>query len=160
MCIISLSLLIISSLRLVASNLTALNQMAANVGVLPVASIQIDYANELEKITDFLSRYVPPPRTRARGLPADDDEEAEDEEAEDEEDILADELEGMDVAADPGRSKAKYMKTLRRVANRRTAEVVVDLADLQKVSVMMEIVDGHSAEGVWGLVLQRHVLTP
>lgn len=34
-----------------------------------------------------------------------------------------------------GRSKAKYMKVLRRVANRQTAEVIVDLADLKKVRI-------------------------
>lgn len=103
--------------------------MATNVGVLPVAGFQIDYADELEKITDFLSRYVPPPRAQ-RALPADDDEAAE-------EDDLADDI--NDLGVDDGdateeRSKAKYMKVLRRVANRQTAEVIIDLADLRKVS--------------------------
>ena len=31
------------------------------------------------------------------------------------------------------RSKAKYMKVIRKVANRQKSEVVVDLADLRKV---------------------------
>jgi len=101
--------------------------MATNVGVLPVAGIQIDYAEELEKISDFLSRYVPPPRAR-RDLPADDDEEAEEDLADDINDL------GVDDDDERGqRSKAKYMKVLRRVANRQTAEVVIDLADLRKV---------------------------
>ncbi len=49
---------------------------------------------------------------------------------------MADGLDGMAVDGDrevPGRSKAKYMKVLRKVANRQTSEVVVDLADLRKV---------------------------
>ena len=105
--------------------------MAAPAGVLPVASINIDYADELEKISTFLSTYVPPPRpTRRGGIPADDDEEAEDEEE------LLDDLDGIDIDDDEHaqRSKAKYMKKLRKVANRQTSEVVVDLADLRKVS--------------------------
>lgn len=103
--------------------------MAAPVGVLPVASIQLDYAEELEKITQFLSTYVPPPRDPRAALPANDDEEAEDD--------LADDLDDMAFDADGDeqgeRSKAKYMRVLRKVANRQTAEVVVDLADLRKV---------------------------
>ena len=103
--------------------------MAAPVGVLPVASIQLDYAEELEKITQFLSTYVPPPRDPRATLPANDDEEAEDD--------LADDLDDMAFDADGDeqgeRSKAKYMRVLRKVANRQTAEVVVDLADLRKV---------------------------
>ncbi|WWD21313.1 hypothetical protein CI109_105797 [Kwoniella shandongensis] len=107
---------------------------SANVGVLPVASIQINYDEELEKIQEFLTTYVPPPRSARRTLPSDDDEEAEDED-EDEGD-LADDLSDLDV--DEGerrhREKAKYMRVLRKVANRQTAEVVVDLADLKKFS--------------------------
>lgn len=102
--------------------------MAAPVGVLPVASIQLDYAEELEKITEFLSSYVPPPRDPRAALPDNDDEEAEDD--------LADAVDDMDMdgdSQDGERSKAKYMRVLRKVANRQTAEVVVDLADLRKV---------------------------
>lgn len=105
--------------------------MASTVGVLPVAGIQIDYEEETEKITEFLSTFVPPPRTARRDLVEDDDEEAE-------EDDLADDVADLDVDDDdedgPPRSKAKYMKVLRRVANRQTTEVIVDLADLRKVS--------------------------
>ncbi|ORY33036.1 MCM2/3/5 family-domain-containing protein [Naematelia encephala] len=106
--------------------------MAANVGVLPVASIQINYEDELSKITDFLSTYASQPRRRT-ALPVDDDEEAEEDE---EEEDLADEVDDMDLQDGnrAGRSKAKYMKILRKVANRRTAEVVVDLADLRRYS--------------------------
>ena len=109
--------------------------MAAPVGVLPVASIQLDYADELEKITQFLSTYVPPPRDPRTTLPADDDEEAEDE--------LADDMDDLDFDGDSDgneqgqRSKAKYMRVLRKVANRQTAEVVVDLADLRKVGMKL-----------------------
>jgi hypothetical protein len=39
-------------------------------------------------------------------------------------------------SAVPGRSKAKYMRALRRVANRQTEEVVIDLADLRKVCLV------------------------
>jgi len=73
-----------------------------------------------------LTRYVPQLRQR-RGLPADDDEDEE----------LADDLDDLGVDGEdeaPGRSKAKYMKVLRNVANRQTTEVVVDLADLRKVN--------------------------
>mgnify|MGYP002718906515 CR=1 FL=1 len=106
--------------------------MSATVGVLPVAGIQIDYAEELETITDFLSRYVPPPRAARRDLPGNDDDEAEDE------DELADDVADLGVGEHdvPGRSKAKYMRALRRVANRQTEEVVIDLADLRKVCLV------------------------
>ncbi|KAI9636883.1 DNA replication licensing factor MCM7 [Dioszegia hungarica] len=41
----------------------------------------------------------------------------------------------MDMGGEgEGRSKAKYMKLLRRVANRQTTEVVIDLSDLKKFS--------------------------
>ena len=40
----------------------------------------------------------------------------------------------MDMGGEgEGRSKAKYMKLLRRIANRQTTEVVIDLSDLKKV---------------------------
>lgn len=104
----------------------------ASVGVLPVAGIQIDYEEETEKITEFLSRYVPPPRTARRDLPEDDDEEAEEED-------LADDVADLDVDDENNpRSKAKYMRVLRRVANRQTSEVIVDLADLRKVSPTLD----------------------
>lgn len=106
----------------------------ANVGVLPVATIPVDYAEEVRKIEEFLTRYVPQPRSHRRGrqqaqqLPADDDEAAEEDEEE-----LADDLD--DLGLDGGRAsrvKEKYLRVLRRVANRQTAEVVVDLNDLRK----------------------------
>jgi DNA replication licensing factor MCM7 len=50
---------------------------------------------------------------------------------------LADDLGDINVDDDdedaPERSKAKYMKVLRKVANRQSAEVVIDLADLRRV---------------------------
>lgn len=80
-----------------------------------------------EKISDFLTRFVAVPR-RGRPIPANDDdaaEESSDEEIDDFADLdLEDEAEG--------RSKAKYMKIMRKVANRQTTEVVVDLNDLQQ----------------------------
>jgi DNA replication licensing factor MCM7 len=44
-------------------------------------------------------------------------------------------LGGSQGANGERRSKAKYMKLLRKVANRQTAEVIVDLADLKKVCI-------------------------
>jgi DNA replication licensing factor MCM7 len=62
----------------------------------------------------------------------DDDDEAEDDE--DDAESLADGMSEVDMdGAREGRSKAKYMKVLRKVANRQTTEVVVDLGDLKKV---------------------------
>jgi DNA replication licensing factor MCM7 len=107
--------------------------MAATAGVLPVANFQIDYPAELDKITEFLSSYVPPPRAPRRGLPSDDDEDAEEE---DNEDDLEDGLDNLSVDGRVERSKAKYMKVLRKVANRQTSEVIVDLGDLIKVSCL------------------------
>jgi hypothetical protein len=85
------------------------------------------------KIESFLTTYVPQ-RPARQWIPSDDDEDAEGD--------LADEMDGMDVGGDGSdgegqgeeRSKAKYIRVLRKVANRQTAEVVVDLADLRKVS--------------------------
>lgn len=80
------------------------------------------------------------PRRNGNGngrLPADDDDEAEDED-EDAADDLADDVNDLDVDDDNDndapRSKAKYMKVLRRVANRRSAQVVIDLNDVKDVS--------------------------
>ena len=89
----------------------------------------------MTKIEDFLTRFVPDNSRRSRRLPEDDDDEAEEED-------LADELEGLDVDEDVDedaeggerRSKAKYMKVLRRIANRRTAAVTIDLNDVKEVS--------------------------
>jgi DNA replication licensing factor MCM7 len=96
--------------------------------------LQVDYPEELTKIEDFLTRFVATP-TRRNGhgnLPANDDDEAEEEED------LADEVDGMDMDdnddENPGKSKAKYMKVLRRVANRRSASVTIDLNDIKEVS--------------------------
>lgn len=102
--------------------------MATNVGVLPVAGINIDYAEETEEIERFLSKYEVT-RTAPRDLPVDDDDEAE-------EDTLADDVADLGMRDDEDalrRSKLKYMKILRRVANRQTEEVIIDLADLRKV---------------------------
>ncbi|RSH95139.1 Mcm2-7 hexameric complex component [Saitozyma podzolica] len=90
---------------------------APAIGVLPVASIAINYEDELAKIESFLTTYVPERRRNARrgaALPADDDEEAEDV------DDMADEMDGMDVDEREGRGG--------------TAEVVIDLGDLRKFS--------------------------
>lgn len=89
----------------------------------------------MTKIEDFLTRFVPDNSRRNRQLPDDDDDEAEEED-------LADEMNGLDVDEDedddaPGaerRSKAKYMKVLRRVANRRSAAITIDLNDIKEVS--------------------------
>jgi DNA replication licensing factor MCM7 len=45
---------------------------------------------------------------------------------------LADAVDDLDVGE--GRSKAKYMKILRKVANRQSAAVVIDLNDVKEVS--------------------------
>lgn len=90
----------------------------------------------MTKIEDFLTRFVADTSRRNRRLPADNDDEAEEDEDED----LADGVDDLDVDVDgddehaAGRSKAKYMKVLRRVANRRSAAVTIDLNDLKEVS--------------------------
>lgn len=84
-----------------------------------------------------MTRFVAAPTRRNQRLSADDDDEAEEDGAD-----LADEMDGLDVDEDeddiaPGaerRSKAKYMKVLRKVANRRSAEVIIDLNDIKEVS--------------------------
>lgn len=89
-------------------------------------------ANLAEKITDFVTRFVPDRRRRRNAsLPANDDEAAEDED--ESEDDLDEDMDSLDVDDEP-RSKAKYMRIMRKVANRQTAKVVVDLADLQQFS--------------------------
>lgn len=85
------------------------------------------------QINDFLSTYKTEERTRNarhRQQAADDDDEAESE------DDLADDVNDMNMGG-PGeqRSKIKYMKLLRKVANRQTTEVVIDLSDLKRVSL-------------------------
>jgi hypothetical protein len=119
----------------------------ATSGVLPVANIdvsppnklgtkdtemQINYPEELARIEDFLTRYVADRSTRTRQLPSDDDQEAEEEDAEEQEDDLADAVDDLDVNGER-RSKAKYMKVLRKVANRQSAAVIVDLNDVKEV---------------------------
>ncbi|WVR08871.1 hypothetical protein IAU60_005930 [Kwoniella sp. DSM 27419] len=109
--------------------------MAANatVGVLPVASININYEEETERIRDFLTSYVQPPRTQRRREAQDDEEMEDDSEEEDEdEDGLADELGDLDVRGGEEREKAKYVKVLKKVANRQVDKVVIDLADLRR----------------------------
>jgi hypothetical protein len=124
----------------------------ATSGVLPVANIdvsplnklgtkdtdmQINYPEELARIEDFLTRYVADRSPRTRQLPSDDDQEAEEEDAE-EEDDLADAVDDLDVNGER-RSKAKYMKMLRKVANRQSAAVVIDLNDVKEVSASYSV---------------------
>jgi hypothetical protein len=97
------------------------------------AERQIDYAEELVKIEDFLTRFVSDRSSRRRD-PNDDEEEGEESAEEDDEDDLADGLDDLDVGEGSGRSKAKYMKVLRKVANRQSAAVTIDLNDVKEVS--------------------------
>ncbi|WWC72895.1 uncharacterized protein I206_106859 [Kwoniella pini CBS 10737] len=112
---------------------------APAVGVLPVASININYEEETERIREFLTSYVSPPRSSRRIIPSDDDELAEDEDLNEEEDDqedendLADNMSDLNVR-DRSRSKAKYIKKLRKVANRQTEEIVIDLQDIKNFS--------------------------
>ncbi|TXT09090.1 hypothetical protein VHUM_02564 [Vanrija humicola] len=102
----------------------------AQVGVLPVASIPVSSHQPGQKITDFLTRFVKDKNARRRAtLPEDDDDEAESEA-----ESVADDLDDLDVDDDGEHSKAKYMRIMRRVANRQTSEVVIDLANLQEFS--------------------------
>ncbi|WVQ81309.1 hypothetical protein IAT38_003432 [Cryptococcus sp. DSM 104549] len=106
---------------------------AAGASTLPVANINVNYEEELTKIEDFLTHFVPPPRSRPRGkaqFPADDDDEAED--TSEDEESLADDMGGLGVGEEGNRrEKVKYMRVLKQVANRKTAEVVIDLKDLK-----------------------------
>jgi hypothetical protein len=120
--------------------------MATTSGVLPVAAIdvsylflarqradfQINYPEELARIEDFLTRFVADSSARRRQLPDDDDQEAEEEDEENADD-LADAVDDLDVNGEE-RSKAKYMKVLRKVANRQSAAVIIDLNDVKEVS--------------------------
>jgi DNA replication licensing factor MCM7 len=47
---------------------------------------------------------------------------------------LADAVDDLDVNGER-RSKAKYMKVLRKVANRQSAAVIIDLNDVKEVSL-------------------------
>ncbi|OCF40398.1 minichromosome maintenance protein 7 (cell division control protein 47) [Kwoniella heveanensis CBS 569] len=119
--------------------------------VLPVASINVNYEEETERIKEFLTTYVAPARSHRRpvnghghgqgqghGDDNDDDEEFESEheraDGESDGDDLADGLSDLDVRGEERREKAKYMKVLKKVANRRTEKVVIDLADLKNFS--------------------------
>ena len=51
---------------------------------------------------------------------------------------MADAVDDLDVNGEQ-RSKAKYMKVLRKVANRQSAAVVVDLNDVKEVSLCIEM---------------------
>lgn len=64
----------------------------------------------------------------------DEEDEGEESQEEDDEDDLADGLDDLDVGEGSGRSKAKYMKVLRKVANRQSAAVTIDLNDVKEVS--------------------------
>jgi DNA replication licensing factor MCM7 len=79
-----------------------------------------------------LTRFVSDRSSRRRD-PNDDEEGAESAE-EDDEDDLTDGLDDLDVGEGSGRSKAKYMKVLRKVANRQSAAVTIDLNDVKEVS--------------------------
>ena len=93
--------------------------------------IQINYPEELNRIEDFLTRFVADSSARRRQLPDDDDQEAEEEDQEDA-DMLADAVDDLDVNGEE-RSKAKYMRVLRKVANRQSAAVIIDLNDVKEV---------------------------
>ncbi|EAL19989.1 hypothetical protein CNBF3160 [Cryptococcus deneoformans B-3501A] len=105
----------------------------AGASVMPVANVQINYEEESAKIEDFLARYVagPRPRRDQSALPADDDSAAED--ASEDEDDLADGMGGLNVQG-AGRTKFKYLRMLREVANRRREDIVIDLKDLKRHS--------------------------
>ena len=92
---------------------------------------QINYPEELARIEDFLTRFVADSSSRRRQLPDDDDQEAEEEDQEDA-DMLADAVDDLDVNGEE-RSKAKYMRVLRKVANRQSAAVIIDLNDVKEV---------------------------
>ena len=79
-----------------------------------------------------MTRFVADSSSRRRQIPDDDDQEAEEDDEEDA-DALADAVDDLDVNGEE-RSKAKYMRVLRKVANRQSAAVVVDLNDVQEVS--------------------------
>jgi DNA replication licensing factor MCM7 len=81
-------------------------------------TIQINYEEELVKINDFLSKFIPQPR--ARKIPSDDDDDVEDD--------LAERADELNLDREP-----KYMRVLRRVANRQTTEIIIDLNDLKQV---------------------------
>jgi hypothetical protein len=92
-----------------------------------------------ESINEFLSTYIAQDRSRTRNArqrhqagnaTANDESE--------EEDALVDDMDDMEMEGDegrPSRTKTKYMKLLRKVANRQTTEVVIDLSDLKKVGL-------------------------
>lgn len=84
------------------------------------------------KIEDFLERYVagPRPRRNQDALPADDDAAAED--TSEDEDDLAEGMDGLNVQG-ARRTKFKYLRMLREVANRRREDIVIDLKDLKRV---------------------------
>ncbi|GMK55623.1 hypothetical protein CspeluHIS016_0206790 [Cutaneotrichosporon spelunceum] len=98
-----------------------------SVGVLPVAAIEINYDEEIKKISDFLTKFVSELRSANSGvIPSNDDDAAE---PESDDDLgMMDELH-MDEYQSP-----KYMRTMRKVANRQTTEVVIDLQDLRNFS--------------------------
>jgi DNA replication licensing factor MCM7 len=79
-----------------------------------------------------LTRFVSDRSSRRRD--PNDDEEGEESAEEDDEDDLTDGLDDLDVGEGSGRSKAKYMKVLRKVANRQSAAVTIDLNDVKEVS--------------------------
>lgn len=90
-------------------------------------------ANDLAKITDFVTNFASTRRRRGQdaSLPANDDAAAEDE-SDDDDESLDEHMDSLDV--DDSRSKSKYMRIMRKVANRQTTKVVIDLNDLQEYS--------------------------
>lgn len=80
-----------------------------------------------------MTHFVAVSSSSRRHLPDDDDQEAEDEDEENADD-LADAVDDLDVNGEE-RSKAKYMRVLRKVANRQSAAVVIDLNDVKEVSL-------------------------
>lgn len=73
-------------------------------------------------------------------MPADDDAQAEENAESEDEDELEEGLDEMDMDDDARarRPKAKYMKIFVKVANRKLQDVVIDLADLQRVSCRLD----------------------
>ncbi|KAK0533627.1 DNA replication licensing factor MCM7 [Tilletia horrida] len=129
--------------------------------ILPVINIPVDYAEEKEKITNFLRHYkgavpaLPKPSASAgalNGLAAplrtQDDEDEDDLDAEFDIDFDDDEFDDMDVGdTDAGaggrlaagvqtrnaqRNRLKYMEQMQRIANREQDLLIIDLADVSK----------------------------
>ncbi|CAD6921573.1 unnamed protein product [Tilletia controversa] len=125
--------------------------------ILPVINIPVDYAEEKEKITDFLRHFkgavpaLPKPSSstgssnaingnRSAAHTDDDDEDDLDAEfdLEFEDDGMDDVVQGVDRMAagvqtrGAARNKLKYMEQMQRIANREQDLLVIDLKDVSK----------------------------